>query len=116
MTERSGRVVIATLQNPVASAQHALAAAYQKRQPHVEVVWDTKDWSSGQSYPTWLGTQLTAANIRPDIVSGNYVSTFRNYVSFDEYRGRANPYTGHAWSEDYKLTPLSRPTLSVSAS
>lgn len=101
VTERSGKIVIATLQDPDPAAKKALSDAYRKRQPGVEVVWDTKSWTSGQTYPEWLGTQVTASNIRPDIVSGNYLTAFRNYVNFDEWRNHANPYTGHSWSDDY---------------
>lgn len=98
-----GRVVVATLQNPPKQAQEALTKAYQRLQPGVEVIWETKNYGNVGDYTSWLGTQLAADRVRPDIVSGNYVPTFGNYVNFDEYAGQTNPYTGNAWREDYRL-------------
>lgn len=95
----SGRVVIGTNANPEDPAKQALADAYRAKQPGVEVVWETQD-REPEEYVTWLGTQLAAGDINLDIVSGNYVSTFRNYVNLDQYRKTVNPYTGNPWDED----------------
>lgn len=75
-----------------------LIAAYEKRNPNVEIVWEPKP---SEGYPEWLGTALAAGNIRPDIVSGNYQGTYAHYVDFNKYRSRTNPYTGNRWEEDY---------------
>jgi ABC-type glycerol-3-phosphate transport system substrate-binding protein len=96
----TGKVVIATNGNPPSPAQKALAAAYQKEQPGVSLVWQTKDWGGPGAYQSYLGTQLAAGDIKLDIVSGNYVPTFGKYVNFDEDRATVNPYTKNAWSED----------------
>jgi ABC-type glycerol-3-phosphate transport system substrate-binding protein len=77
----------------------ALSEAYKKVQPGVELIWEYPGAQAGE-YPTWLGTQLAAAPIRPDIVSGNYVPTYRNYVNFDQYKKTTNPYTGNEWDKD----------------
>ena len=77
----------------------ALSAAYKKVQPGVELIWEYPG-SSASDYPTWLGTQLAASPIRPDIVSGNYVATYRSYVNFDKYKKTTNPYTGNPWDAD----------------
>jgi ABC-type glycerol-3-phosphate transport system substrate-binding protein len=77
----------------------ALSDAYKKVQPGVELLWEWPGVTGGE-YPTWLGTQLAASPIRPDIVSGNYVGSFRGYVNFDQYRKTINPYTGNPWDKD----------------
>lgn len=96
----SGRLVIGIIQDPPEAAKRALTEGYRRHQPDVEIVWETKDFGGVDNYVNWLGTQLAAGNIRPDIVSGNYVPTFSGYVNFDEYRDAVNPYTGNPWSED----------------
>jgi len=54
----------------------------------------------GTDYATWLGTQLAAGDVRPDIVAGNYQPTYGKYVNLDKYRFETNPYTGRTWDED----------------
>lgn len=75
----------------------ALEAAYQAYQPNVDIVWEP---AVGGDYAVWLGTQLAAGNVRPDIVMGNYQPTYDGYVNFDRYRNITNPYTGNPWDED----------------
>lgn len=94
-----GQLVIAISANPPKQAQQALTAAYKAKQPHVDIVWDTKNTQPAQ-YTSFLGTELAATNIRPDIVSGNYQATFRGYLNFDMYRKSRNPYTGRTWDQD----------------
>ncbi len=94
----SGRVVIATNNNPTDEVKAALTQAYQERQPDVEIAWDTAD--RGGEYANWLGTQLAADDIALDIVAGNYQATFRGYVNLDMYRGTTNPYSGQIWDAD----------------
>jgi raffinose/stachyose/melibiose transport system substrate-binding protein len=96
-----GRIVVATLQNPAPQAQQALARAYRRQQPGVEIVWDTRDYTDPTAYAAWLDSQLSSGPIRPDIVSGSYVPAFRRYVDLDEYRAQVNPYTGHRWDDDF---------------
>jgi len=94
----SGRVVIATNNNPTDEEKAALSQAYQERQPDVEIAWDTAD--RGAEYPSWLGTQLAADDIAVDIVAGNYQATYRGYVNLDAYRGVTNPYSEQMWDAD----------------
>ncbi len=100
----TGKVVVATLQNPPVEARRALSEAYRKHQPGVEIVWDTKDHGTTGAYATWLGGQLTGSRIGPDIVSGNFAPAFRSYVNLDEYRAQINPYTGRPWDQDYAFS------------
>ena len=76
----------------------ALVEAYKKVQPDVKLVLEGPP--QGTEYATWLGTQLAAGDIRPDIVSGNYQPTYVKYVNLDKYRFQTNPYTGRTWDED----------------
>ncbi|MGI8643312.1 MAG: ABC transporter substrate-binding protein [Thermomicrobiales bacterium] len=94
-----GTIVISTIQNPDDQAKQALTDAYNEQQPGVEIVWETQDTQAGE-YSTYLGTLLAASDVRPDIVSGNYVSTFRGYVNLERYRRQTNPYTGNPWDVD----------------
>jgi ABC-type glycerol-3-phosphate transport system substrate-binding protein len=93
--------VIATRYNPSERARQALAAAYRRHQPDVELVWMTDDYPDATSYARWLEQQLAANNVGLDIVSGNYAPSFRRYVNLDEYRLQVNPYTGREWEKDY---------------
>jgi raffinose/stachyose/melibiose transport system substrate-binding protein len=95
----SGRVVIGTNSNPDEPVKQALAAAYNERQPDVEIVWETADRPADE-YGSWLGTQLATDDINLDIVSGNYAATFAGYVNLDRYRGTPNPYTEQIWDAD----------------
>lgn len=95
----SGRIVIGTSQNPDQPVKDALVAAYQERQPDVEIVWETADRPAAE-YSSWLGTQLAADDINLDIVSANYVSTYNGYVNLDMYRGATNPYSEQMWDAD----------------
>jgi ABC-type glycerol-3-phosphate transport system substrate-binding protein len=95
----SGQLVVSTIQNPEPQQQQALADAYRAVQPGVEIVWETQDREPAE-YTSFLGTQLAAGEIRPDIVSGNYVPTFRGYVNLDRYRRQTNPHTGNPWDQD----------------
>jgi ABC-type glycerol-3-phosphate transport system substrate-binding protein len=97
-TRLSGRIVISTAYPIPKSAQNALIAAYKKRQPDVQVVFELP---GSDDYVSWLQTQLAAGDIRPDIVTG-YVP-YKNYVDFAAWSQRKNPYTGHAWSSDLTL-------------
>lgn len=94
-----GQIVISTIQNPEDEAKKALTDAYNEQQPNVEIIWETQDTQAGE-YATYLGTLLASNEIRPDIVSGNYVPTFRGYVNFERYRRQTNPYTGNPWDKD----------------
>lgn len=95
-----GQLVIAINSNVPKEAQDALNTAYKARQPNVTLVWDVKNYTDPSQYTSYLGTQLAASHIRPDIVSGNYQPNFRGYVNFDQYRKSTNPYTGHTWDRD----------------
>lgn len=75
-----------------------LLAAYKQVQPDVEVIVEGPP--AGTDYTPWLGTQLAAGDVRPDIVSGNYQKTYGKYVNLDKYRFSTNPYTGKTWDED----------------
>lgn len=98
-TQLSGQLVISTILNPEEAQQRALADAYRVAQPGVEIVWETQDREPAE-YASFLGTQLAAGEIRPDIVSGNYVPSYRGYVNLDRYRRQTNPHTGNPWDQD----------------
>ncbi len=83
---------------PSELAQQALTEAYKKYQPDVELIWEIQ---VGGNYIEWLGTQLAAGDVRPDIVSGNYQSTYSRFVDFYKYQFVTNPYTGNTWDEDW---------------
>lgn len=97
----SGQIVIAILGGEAAEepARQAVIDAYRALQPDVEVLWEPQDLEAAE-YTTFLGTLLSAGDIREDIVSGNYQSEFRGYVNFDEYRVNVNQYTGQTWDQD----------------
>ena len=75
-----------------------LFEAYKKVQPDVELIHEGAPQGTG--YDTWLGTQLAAGDVRPDIVAGNYQPTYGKYLNLDKYRFETNPYTGRTWDED----------------
>jgi len=81
----------------------AVAEAYGKYRPNVEIKIELKGGTqaSGLDYESWLNTQLLSGKPRPDLVSGNLVSSYRHYIDFENYREKINPYTGRKWEEDY---------------
>lgn len=95
-----GTVIISPWQigsgQPSQLAQQALTDAYHKFQPDVDLKWEIQ---VGGNYGQWLGTQLAAGNVRPDIVSGNYQSTYAHFVNFYKYQYVKNPYTGRVWND-----------------
>ncbi|MGB9617542.1 MAG: extracellular solute-binding protein, partial [Desulfomonilaceae bacterium] len=95
----TGQVVISIGGKFPEEARNALLAAYKAVRPTVEVIWEAPDLS-GSDYGTWLGTQLAAGAVKLDIVSGNYVDSYRNYLDFDKYRKLTNPHTGNPWDQD----------------
>lgn len=107
-----GEIVVATLRNPPERARNALAAAYRRHQPDVRIRWETRDWSDTEAYADWLGAELDADAIRPDIVSSSYVRDFRGYVNLEEHRKQTNPYTGNGWDEDYRFDRYPELTIS----
>ncbi|HEV8633891.1 MAG TPA: hypothetical protein VG370_06580 [Chloroflexota bacterium] len=98
-TKFQGQIVISIIQQVPEEAQAALTDAYKKVRPDVSLVWELPGGGAGQ-YPTWLGTQLAAGNIRPDIVSGNYVSSYAKYYNFEQVRKTINPHTNNPWDKD----------------
>jgi ABC-type glycerol-3-phosphate transport system substrate-binding protein len=80
-------------------AQQAMSNLYRESRPDVELVWELPNLPTGQ-YDQWLGTQVAAGSIRPDIVSGNYFATFDGYVNLDKFRKMVNPHTGNTWDND----------------
>lgn len=100
-TEMTGQIVLSLLGSGPSDTTPLtdLAAAYNALRPNVEIVWEYPGSSAGD-YPTWLGTQVSSENIRPDVVSGNYFPNFAGYLNFDQYRYLTNPHTGRNWDED----------------
>jgi hypothetical protein len=95
-----GQIVLSLLgNNPDQPVIDAMNAAYKSIRPNVEIIWEYPG-TSADGYPTWLGTQVAAENIRPDVVSGNYFPNFEGYLNFDQYRYLTNPHTGRTWDED----------------
>ncbi|MEZ4730642.1 MAG: ABC transporter substrate-binding protein [Caldilineaceae bacterium] len=79
--------------------------AFQETFPDIEIVWEFPNLGAGD-YPQWLGTQVAAGDIRPDVVSGNYLSTYNGYVNLDQYRKTTNPFTGNPWDQDLQWDAL----------
>ena len=94
-----GQLVISINSMVDKGTQDALSAAYRQRRPDVQIIWEGGNYTP-DTYETWLGTQLAATTIRPDIVSGNYAPTYRNYLNFDAYRTTTNPHTHNPWEQD----------------
>lgn len=95
----SGQLIVSIIGDSIdKNTQQALTNAYRQHRPNVQVIWEIPN-ATAADYPTWLGTQLASGSIRPDIVSGNYVPTFRNYVNFDAYRKNTNPLTHTSWDQ-----------------
>jgi len=92
-----GTIVVSINANVPEEAYTALIDAYHQIRPNVEIIWEHP---GSVDYPTWLGTQLAAGDIRPDIVSGNYVPTFDGYVDLNTQRYLTNPHTNRMWDED----------------
>lgn len=95
----NGQIVISVSAQIPDQAQQALTTAYQTAQPGVKLIWEIPSAQTGD-YQTWLGTQLAAGSIRPDVVSSNYAATYAHYYDFNQARGMTNPYTGNPWSDD----------------
>jgi ABC-type glycerol-3-phosphate transport system substrate-binding protein len=95
-----GELVVSVLgANADRGTYKALVDAYKKVQPDVNVIIEGPPPGTGD-YTTWLGTQLAAGNVRPDIVSGNYQPTYAKYVDLLKYRFQTNQYTGNTWDQD----------------
>ncbi|MGI8483714.1 MAG: ABC transporter substrate-binding protein [Thermomicrobiales bacterium] len=95
----TGKVVVGINSNVQETVKKALSDAYKERQPGVEITWETAHRTPDE-YVSWLGTQLAADPPELDIVSANYVPTYRGYVNLDQYRGTTNPYTNQLWDAD----------------
>lgn len=80
-------------------AQQAVSEAYKAIRPNVELIWELQDLQAS-AYAEWLGTQLAAGEVRPDIVTGVYQKEYRNWVNYAEYRYVTNPHSGRLWDED----------------
>lgn len=94
-----GSLVLAPSANIPEAAQKALTDAYKAQQPGVELTWEVQEWQP-DDYTAYLGTQLSAGDSRLDIVSGNYLASYRGYLNLDQYRQATNPYTGNPWDQD----------------
>src|SRR5690606_37461877 len=69
VSQATGELVISISSDVPEAAQEAMNIAYRDIYPDVELVWELPVQDAGQ-YPQWLGTQVAAGDIRPDIVSG----------------------------------------------
>ena len=99
----SGEIVISIIASDYSKvAADALIAAYNKQNPNVKVLWEPVS----ADYPSWLSTQLAADIVRPDIVSGNYVKSYGEYLDLNKYRYTTNRYTGKTWDEDFDFTHI----------
>lgn len=102
MKKYKGEIVVSVRQSGSAAAQagfKALIEAYNKLQPDVKIIVEGPP--EGTEYGTWLGTQLAAGNVRPDIVSGNDAPTYSKFANLDKFRFQTNPYTGNEWDKDF---------------
>ncbi len=102
----AGEVVVSLNgENIPEEPMNLMSEAFRDTFPDVEIVWEFPNLGAGD-YPQWLGTQVAAGNIRPDVVSGNYLSTYNGYVNLDQYRKTENPFTGNPWDEDIQWDAL----------
>jgi ABC-type glycerol-3-phosphate transport system substrate-binding protein len=95
----TGTIVVSIHNYVPDEAQPALSSAYKQVRPEVQVVWELPATTTA-NYTTWLGTQLAAGTIRPDVVSGNYFSSYAKYFNYDQVRKNINPHTGRPWDQD----------------
>ena len=106
VAQEAGEVVVSLNgENVPEEPMNLMSEAFRDTYPDIEVVWEFPNLGAGD-YPQWLGTQVAAGNIRPDVVSGNYLSTYNGYVNLDQYRKTENPFTGNAWDEDLQWEAL----------
>jgi raffinose/stachyose/melibiose transport system substrate-binding protein len=104
--QEAGEVVIALNgENIPTEPMELMSEAFQDTFPGIEIAWEFPNLGAGD-YPQWLGTQVAAGDIRPDIVSGNYLSSYNGYVNLDQYRKSTNPFTGNAWDQDIQWDAL----------
>jgi raffinose/stachyose/melibiose transport system substrate-binding protein len=101
-----GEVVVALNgENIPTEPMELMSEAFQDTFPEIEIAWEFPNLGAGD-YPQWLGTQVAAGDIRPDVVSGNYLSSYNGYVNLDQYRKTTNPFTGNPWDEDIQWDAL----------
>lgn len=106
VSQAPGEVVISLNgENIPEEPMNLMSEAFQDTFPDVEIVWEFPNLGAGD-YPQWLGTQVAAGDIRPDVVSGNYLSTYNGYVNLDQYRKTTNPFTGNPWDQDIQWDAL----------
>lgn len=104
--QEAGEVVVALNgENIPTEPMELMSEAFQDTFPDIEIAWEFPNLGAGD-YPQWLGTQVAAGNIRPDVVSGNYLSSYNGYVNLDQYRKTTNPFTGNAWDQDIQWEAL----------
>jgi raffinose/stachyose/melibiose transport system substrate-binding protein len=88
--------------NAKRTAEQALKAEYEARNPHIEVIFEPAGASATTSYATWLSTQMvasSASDIRPDIVTGVYAPS-RFYIDLMPFLNETNPYSDNVWRQD----------------
>jgi len=106
VSQAPGEVVISLNgENIPKDPMNLMSEAFQDTFPDVEIVWEFPNLGAGD-YPQWLGTQVAAGDIRPDVVSGNYLSSYNGYVNLDQYRKTVNPFTGNPWDQDLQWEAL----------
>ena len=100
-TDLQGQIVVSLLGGspPPQAVFDAMSKAYAAFRPNVKLIWEYPGLGS-DTYPTWLGTQLAAKPIRPDVVSGSMFPTYQGYVDFDQDRATTNPFTNQEWDKD----------------
>ncbi len=105
-SQAPGEVVVSLNGENVPDEPMALVGeAFQDTLPDIEIVWEFPNLGAGD-YPQWLGTQVAAGDIRPDVVSGNYLSSYNGYVNLDQYRKTTNPFTTNPWDQDLQWDAL----------
>ncbi len=106
VSKAPGEVVISLNgENIPETPMNLMSEAFQATFPDVEIVWEFPNLGAGD-YPQWLGTQVAAGDIRPDVVSGNYLSSYNGYVNLDQYRKTTNPFTNNPWDQDLQWDAL----------
>lgn len=106
VAQETGEIVVSLNgENVPEEPMQLMSEAFNDTFPDLEIVWEYPNLGAGD-YPQWLGTQVAAGDIRPDVVSANYLGSYNGYVNLDKYRKSENPFTGNAWDEDLQWDAL----------
>ena len=99
-TIRRGTITLSFSMGDEREAYEAVAKAYMKLNPGVNVVINDVEFSS---YTTWLTSQLASNSTQADVVINNSVSQYYGtgkFVDYSSYLTQENPYAdGQVWMD-----------------